>query len=128
MTFPPRQNLRIFPPLFADSRPTRYNQDQMTQRSQWRCLRPPAVLAAVIEHMPDRRHKCRSERVLDHGRREERRDPDQPCLVDAELHAKREPCNPAARMTMWPSPIATKSSGTERSQPRSLSHPVIKAA
>src|SRR5229473_363072 len=92
MTFPPRQNLRICLSLFADSRPTGYNQDRMTERSQWRCLRPPAVLAAAIDHMPDRRHKGCSECVLDHGRGEERRDPDQPCLVDAELHAKREPC------------------------------------
>src|SRR5439155_208483 len=36
--------------------------------------------------------------------------------------------NPAARMTTCPSPIATKSSGTERSQPRSLNHPVMTAA
>jgi hypothetical protein len=36
--------------------------------------------------------------------------------------------NPAARMMMCPNPIAIKSSGTERSQPRSLNHPVVIAA
>src|SRR5260370_35016187 len=48
-------------------------------------------LAAAIDHMPDRRHEGGSECVLDHGRGEERPDPDQPCLLDAEFHAKREP-------------------------------------
>src|SRR5882724_13570043 len=42
--------------------------------------------------MPDRRYKCRTECVLDHRRGDKGCYSDQPGLLDAEFHAKREPC------------------------------------
>ena len=49
------------------------------------------TLAARIENPPDCRHECRTERILDQRRRDERRDADQPRLFDAEFHAERKP-------------------------------------
>src|SRR5260370_22507610 len=52
---------------------------------------PSVILAATIEHMPERRYQRRAERVLDQRRRNERCDADQPCLFNAEFHAKCKP-------------------------------------
>src|SRR5258708_32112454 len=52
---------------------------------------PSVILAATIQHMPDRRYECCTKRVLDQRRRHERRYADQPRLVNAEPHAKCQP-------------------------------------
>src|SRR5215217_1456253 len=54
-------------------------------------IRAEKALAARIENPSDRRHERGAERILDQGRRDERRNADQPRLFDAKFHAERKP-------------------------------------
>ena len=131
MTFTPHRDLRMCL-SFLRRRPSRpaYSQNQFgSQRRSVGSFRLPGESARGDRRM----HliagtSAGTERILDRPTRR-RRAP----LRPARPSRRRASCRTrarqirAARMTMCPSPIATNSRGTERSQPRSLSHPVMQA-
>jgi hypothetical protein len=68
-------------------------------------------LSAPIQQAPDRGHQRRTERVLDQGRGEQRRDPDKPCLLDARFMPKAGQPDPAARIDKGISPLKGRDGG-----------------
>ncbi len=97
-----------------------------TRASLARSQAPP--LAAPIEQPPDRRHQRAPSAFLISDAAMNGAMPTSHAFSTPSFMPNASQPNPAARMTMCPSAIATNSRSTDRSQPRSLSHPVTKAA
>jgi hypothetical protein len=84
-------------------------------------------LTAAVHRATQRKNQCRAERALDDGAGDERPDPDEPGLGDAEFHPNANQTNPPARIMAWPSIITPNSGNADLSQPRSQSTPVMNA-